>query len=38
MCGNDPVKWAEASETARIALEARIGLWDAVADQIEADN
>lgn len=31
MCGNDPVKWAEASETARLAIEARIGLWDSLA-------
>jgi len=38
MCGNDPLKWAEASETARIALEARIALWNALADQIEADS
>lgn len=38
MCGNDPLKWAEASETARIALEARIALWDAVAGRIEAGN
>ena len=31
MCGTDPVKWAEASETARTAIEARIGLWDSLA-------
>jgi pyrroloquinoline quinone (PQQ) biosynthesis protein C len=31
MCGNDPIKWAEASEAARLALEARIHLWDALA-------
>jgi hypothetical protein len=30
MCGNDPVKWAEASETARLAIEARIGLWNSL--------
>lgn len=30
-CGDDPVKWAEASETARDCLEARIALWDAIA-------
>jgi len=30
-CGDDPVKWAEASETARECLEARIALWDAIA-------
>ncbi len=30
-CGDDPVKWAEASATARECLEARIALWDAIA-------
>lgn len=35
MCGQDPVRWAEASETARLALEARISFWDSVAEQIE---
>ena len=36
MCGNDPVRWAEASETARHALEARIALWDAMAARLAA--
>lgn len=31
MCGSDPIKWAEASEAARLALEARINLWDSVS-------
>ena len=35
ICGQDPVRWAEASETARLALEARISFWDSVADRIE---
>ena len=30
-CGDDAVKWAEASETARECLEARIAFWDAIA-------
>jgi len=30
LCGDDPQKWAEASETARECIEARIGLWDAL--------
>ena len=30
LCGDDPQKWAEASETARDCIEARIGLWDAL--------
>jgi len=38
LCGQDPVRWAEASETARLALEARIAFWDAVAEQIEASS
>ena len=36
MCGNDPVRWAEASETARHALEARITLWDSLATRLAA--
>ena len=36
MCGNDPIKWAEASEAARLALEARIHLWDALAVRLAA--
>ena len=36
MCGNDPIKWAEASEAARLALEARIHLWDALATRLTA--
>ena len=35
LCGEDPQKWAEASATARAALEARIVLWDAVAAEFE---
>lgn len=34
LCGDDPRKWSEAEETARIALIARIALWDGVAEQI----
>jgi hypothetical protein len=30
LCGDDPQKWAEASETARECIEARIALWDAL--------
>ena len=36
MCGSDPIKWAEASEAARIALEARINLWDGLAARLAA--
>ena len=31
LCGTDPVKWAEASATARECIEARISFWDALA-------
>ena len=31
LCGDDPVRWAEASETARGCLESRIALWDGIA-------
>jgi hypothetical protein len=30
LCGDDPVKWTEATAYARAALEARIRLWDGV--------
>jgi pyrroloquinoline quinone (PQQ) biosynthesis protein C len=33
LCGTDPTNWAEASKTARQCLEARIALWNAIADQ-----
>ena len=36
MCGSDPIRWAEASEAARLALEARINLWDAVSVRLAA--
>ncbi len=31
LCGNDPRLWAEAEETARCCLQARIDLWDHIA-------
>lgn len=34
MCGEDPVKWAEASETARLAIEARIEFWDSLVENL----
>ena len=36
ICGNDPIRWAEAESAARVAITARIELWDAmVASQQE---
>lgn len=31
LCGDDPVKWSDASATARSCIQARIALWDAIA-------
>lgn len=36
LCGTDPQKWEEATESAIAALKCRIALWDAVYDQILA--
>jgi hypothetical protein len=35
LCGTDPGTWAEAAAAARECLEARLALWDAVAEGIE---
>ncbi len=35
LCGDDPVKWAEAAEAAVAAIEARLALWDGVVAAIE---
>jgi hypothetical protein len=37
LCGDDPVKWAEASATARESLAARIALWDAIVAEFAGD-
>lgn len=34
LCGNDPIKWSEVEETSIMALEKRIGLWDAIEQKI----
>lgn len=36
LCGKDDAKWREAEETAKAALEARLALWDEVAEAIGA--
>jgi hypothetical protein len=35
LCGDDPVKWEEATEAAVFALTARIALWDGIADSLQ---
>ena len=34
LCGNDATKWKEVEETSVLALEKRIGLWDAIEEKI----
>jgi hypothetical protein len=34
LCNDDPGRWREAEEAARVALNARIALWDGVAERI----
>ena len=34
LCGNDTLKWKEAKEIALLALEKRIGLWNAIEEKI----
>lgn len=34
LCGDDPVKWSEASFAARRAIDARVALWDALAAEL----
>lgn len=35
LCGADPRKWREATEAARSALQARLSLWEGIADILE---
>lgn len=35
LCQNDGLKWKEVQETSILALEKRIGLWDAIEEKIE---
>jgi pyrroloquinoline quinone (PQQ) biosynthesis protein C len=34
LCGNDPQKWAEATEAVKSGLSARIQLWDAIREEM----
>ncbi len=35
LCGNDAQKWRDVEEVSIMALEKRIGLWDAIEEKIE---
>ena len=37
LCSNDSKKWMEVEEVSVLALEKRIGLWDAIEEKIEAN-
>ncbi len=34
LCGDSEIKWNEVAETSILALEKRIGLWDAIEEQV----
>jgi hypothetical protein len=34
LCGNDSKKWSEVEQISIAALEKRIGLWDAIEEQL----
>jgi len=34
LCGDDATKWKEVAEISALALEKRIGLWDAIEEQL----
>ncbi|MDQ1473749.1 MAG: hypothetical protein QOJ99_5229 [Bryobacterales bacterium] len=34
LCGDDDIRWAEATNAAKKALEARLRMWDAIADRV----
>ena len=34
LCGNDAQKWSDVEEVSILALEKRIGLWDAIEEAI----
>jgi hypothetical protein len=36
LCQNDAQKWKEVEEVSVMALEKRIGLWNAIEEKIEA--
>jgi hypothetical protein len=36
LCNDDDQKWNDVEEISILALEKRIGLWDAIEEKIEA--
>jgi len=38
LCGRDSAKWAEATDAAREALQARMALWDTVLDALAGES
>jgi pyrroloquinoline quinone (PQQ) biosynthesis protein C len=38
LCGEDPKKWSEVQEISILALEKRIGLWDAIEEHIHEQH
>jgi hypothetical protein len=38
LCGNDMMKWKEAAEAAEFALNARIALWDGIAQSLRVER
>jgi hypothetical protein len=34
LCENNETKWKEVEEISKLALEKRIGLWDAIEEKI----
>jgi hypothetical protein len=38
LCGDEEVKWQEASEAAETALRARIALWDGIAESLKTER
>jgi len=37
LCKDDPEKWRECESAARVALEARVSLWDSVGQNLSGD-
>ncbi|MFN7100757.1 MAG: DUF3050 domain-containing protein, partial [Flavobacterium sp.] len=38
LCGNDAQKWSDVEEVSKQALEKRIGLWDAIEEQLQVEH